>query len=124
MKILEGVNAEQAKACPLKNRHTIWENVEHIVFWVNAVIKALQGKAMPDLQTVQDWPDTGETEEGWKDSVNKLKNRINILVEETSKFDEERLDSTVPGVKYDYRKMLHGVIHHNLYHAGQIALLK
>ena len=38
--------------------------------------------------------------------------------------DPERLDERVRGKPYSVYFMLHGVIQHNLYHAGQIALLK
>jgi hypothetical protein len=37
---------------------------------------------------------------------------------------DERLDDTVSGKGYSIYVMLHGVIQHDLYHAGQIALLK
>ncbi len=124
MNVLEGVNVEQANNRPLKGRHTIWENVEHIIFWITPIIEALKGKAMPDLQTVKDWPDTGETEEEWFETIHKLRNTINNLTEKVSKLEPNQLDSTVPGAQYNYRKMLHGVVHHNLYHAGQIAILK
>jgi uncharacterized damage-inducible protein DinB len=34
------------------------------------------------------------------------------------------LEAIVPGTQYSNYVLLHGVIQHNLYHAGQIALLK
>jgi hypothetical protein len=37
---------------------------------------------------------------------------------------EARLREIVPGKKYDIAFMLHGVAQHELYHAGQIAILK
>jgi hypothetical protein len=37
---------------------------------------------------------------------------------------ESRLRERVPGKKYDFYFMLHGVAQHELYHAGQIAILK
>jgi hypothetical protein len=124
MKTLEGVDLEQANMRPLVGRHTIWENLEHIIFWIDPVIEALKGELMPDLQTVKDWPETGETKEEWMKTIQKLRNRINMLTGEVLKLDPKQLDSTVPGAQYKYRKMLHGVVHHNLYHAGQIAILK
>ena len=37
---------------------------------------------------------------------------------------EPRLRDQVPGKDYDFYFMLHGVVQHELYHAGQIAILK
>ena len=39
-------------------------------------------------------------------------------------FDPRRLDDTVQGKNYSFYVMAHGVVQHDLYHAGQIALLK
>jgi len=44
-----------------------------------------------------------------------------------SEFSGARLAEQVPGnqgAHYTYYYMLHGVVQHELYHAGQIALLK
>ena len=49
------------------------------------------------------------------------------LVRAVSQFPEARLSDRVPGKQgahYKFYYMLHGVVQHELYHAGQIALLK
>jgi len=38
--------------------------------------------------------------------------------------DGARLEEITPGTSYSNYVLLHGVIQHDLYHAGQIALLK
>jgi uncharacterized damage-inducible protein DinB len=38
--------------------------------------------------------------------------------------DEQLAELTGEGGKYNFYFLLHGVVQHNLYHAGQIALLK
>ncbi len=40
------------------------------------------------------------------------------------KLPHAKLSETVPGREYSVYCLLHGVVQHNLYHAGQIALLK
>src|ERR1035437_3500929 len=44
--ILEGVNAAQAAAHPIKNAHSIWELVLHIAAWDGAVLHRLGGAAV------------------------------------------------------------------------------
>jgi hypothetical protein len=46
------------------------------------------------------------------------------LLEAVSSFSESRLDETVPGASYSFYNMLHGLVQHDLYHAGQIAIMK
>ncbi len=38
--------------------------------------------------------------------------------------DDKFLDTIVPGRNYSYYTLLHGIVNHDLYHAGQIALIK
>jgi hypothetical protein len=47
-----------------------------------------------------------------------------VLVKAVSTLPEARLRERVPGKRYDFYFMLHGVAQHALYHAGQIAILK
>ena len=49
------------------------------------------------------------------------------LIAAVAAFPDSRLDEMVPGKEgshYTFYYMLHGVVQHELYHAGQIALLK
>jgi hypothetical protein len=46
------------------------------------------------------------------------------LVKTVAALPKSRLLDQVPGKKYDFYHMLHGIAQHELYHAGQIAILK
>ncbi len=39
-------------------------------------------------------------------------------------FSEDDLEKTVPGREFPWFIVLHGIVHHSLYHSGQIAMLK
>ena len=124
MKTLEGVDLEQASARPLGERHTIWELVDHTTFWLEAILDALKDKAMPDPAMEENWPRMGSTEEHWSQSLRRLEAAVNMVLDELASWSNEDLERTVPGKDYNFRQMLHGTVHHNLYHAGQIAILK
>ena len=47
-----------------------------------------------------------------------------LITELEKRQEDEFLDEIVPGRAYDYYTMLHGIIQHDLYHCGQIAILK
>jgi uncharacterized damage-inducible protein DinB len=129
LEILEGVAAAQAAARPMKHAHTIWELVLHITAWDSAVRRRLAGESV-DLSDEQNFPSVMDPSEGaWRRAVENAKRVHAELVEAVAAFPDQRLSEKVPGKAgepdwYDYYYMLHGVLQHELYHAGQIALLK
>jgi uncharacterized damage-inducible protein DinB len=129
LEILEGVTAAQAAARPVKHAHTIWELVLHITAWDGAVRSRLAGAAV-DLSDEQNFPSVMDaSENAWRRTVEQARKVHNELIEAVKAFPDERLEEKVPGKKnepdwYNFYYMLHGVAQHELYHAGQIALLK
>jgi uncharacterized damage-inducible protein DinB len=127
MEILDGVTAEQAAARPIPHAHTIWELVLHIAAWDGAVRRRLGGEAVA-LSDEQNFPpvrDTGEST--WRKTLERVRQVHDELVRAVSESPDTRLAEQVPGKEgahYNFYYMLHGVVQHELYHAGQIALLK
>ncbi|HYG99857.1 MAG TPA: DinB family protein [Terriglobales bacterium] len=124
LEVLSGVTAAQAITRPLENAHSIWEVVLHIRAWEDAVLRRIRGEVV-ELEGPEDWPaviDSGD--EAWDDTVRSLKLSNAKLYNGILGMKNERLEETVPGEPYDFYYMLHGVVQHNLYHAGQIAVLK
>src|SRR5690349_13742533 len=72
-KILDRVTADQAKARPIHNAHTIWELVVHVEVWVKFCLGAVQGTPIPSWSTMpkeDDWPPVPDTsDEAWKQAV-------------------------------------------------------
>jgi uncharacterized damage-inducible protein DinB len=129
LEILDGVTAAQAAARPVKHAHTIWELVLHITAWDGAVRRRLAGAAV-DLSDEQNFPSVMDpSENAWRRTIEQARKVHNELIEAVKAFPDERLAEKVPGKKsepdwYNFYYMLHGVAQHELYHAGQIALLK
>ena len=124
LEALAGVNAKIAAARPIPAAHSIWEIVEHVRAWEDAIRHRLNGRAL-QLSPEQDWPaisDFGDA--AWTKSIDTLKQHHSDLCDAISAAPEHRLLATVPGKEYDFYHMLHGAVQHALYHAGQIALLK
>jgi hypothetical protein len=64
------------------------------------------------------------SEVAWRKAVAHARRTHDALVKTVAALPEARLRERVPGKKYDFYLMLHGVAQHELYHAGQIAILK
>jgi hypothetical protein len=123
LKTLDGVDLKQAKSRPMPDRHTIWELVDHTAFWLEVSTEAAKGNYQePDLEG--NWPKMGETEDDWNRSLNRLEIAINSLQNALAPLTNNDMKKIIPCTDYNLRQMLHGALHHNLYHAGQIAILK
>ncbi len=124
LEVLEGLNARAAASKPVSGAHSIWELVLHIAAWDGAIRRRMEGQAL-QLSPEQDFPpvkDTGDA--AWRAALEQLKQRHAELIQGVLSMPDHRLTSQVPGKDYDFYHMLHGAAQHELYHAGQIALLK
>jgi uncharacterized damage-inducible protein DinB len=126
---LEGVTAFQAVQKPVNNAHSIWELVLHLITWTNVARRRLQGELF-EVSEAEDWPAVGETNESaWQNALANLKQANNDLLaalEAAAKTanSDARLNDIAPGKDHTIYVLLHGTAQHNLYHAGQISLLK
>jgi uncharacterized damage-inducible protein DinB len=125
--ILNGVTAARAAARPIAGAHSIWELVLHIAAWDGAVLRRMGGVAV-ELSDAENFPRvTDASEAAWRKALAKVRRVHEELVVAVAALPDSRLDEMVPGkdgAHYTFYYMLHGVAQHELYHAGQIALLK
>lgn len=119
--LLNDVDATIAASHPAPGAHSIWELTEHITFWLNVVRRRLAGEVVNDDD---DWRPVGETSpERWHDTIAALEGSHKRLLAAVRVLSDADLDHEVPAMGYTRYVMIHGVVQHNLYHAGQIALL-
>jgi uncharacterized damage-inducible protein DinB len=127
LEILEGVTPAQAAARPVANAHTIWELVLHIAAWDGAVLRRLGGTAVELLDEENFPPVTDTGLAAWHKALADLRLSHEDLIAAVAALPDYRLDEPVPGKEgahYNFYYMLQGVVQHELYHAGQIAVLK
>lgn len=125
LELLADVDAETAAARPIADVHSIWELLLHIAVWDNAGMVRLTGKrwqptGLHNFPTVPAKP----TEAAWRKAIAATKRTHGKLIKTVAGLPESRLRDRVPGKRYDFYHMLHGIAQHELYHAGQIAILK
>jgi uncharacterized damage-inducible protein DinB len=124
IEILEGVTARQAVTHPLAGGHSIWELALHIVAWMRAGLRRLNGDRA-QLTEAENFPavtDSGESAwEAVRESVRQAHEELRSAI---LLLDYSRLDQPIIEGMSSIYVTLHGVIQHSLYHAGQIAILK
>ncbi len=119
--LLNGVTSEQAVAKPVSGAHNIFELVLHITAWVREALAVVEGKKYETLKGELDWPPVTGT---WQAALDDLESTTKALVAAIRAMPDEKLNEPAGGAEYNYYFLLHGLTQHNLYHAGQIALLK
>jgi uncharacterized damage-inducible protein DinB len=124
LELLEDVDAATASARPLTDVHSIWELVLHVAVWDDAALRRLDGKKWQPIGLANFPPVRKPTEAAWRKAVLATKRTHDRLVKTVAALPDSRLGDRVPGKRYDFYHMLHGVAQHELYHAGQIAILK
>ncbi|HEY5883871.1 MAG TPA: DinB family protein [Pyrinomonadaceae bacterium] len=124
MEVLHDVTAEQATIRVFPAAHTIWELALHIGAWEGACLTRLQG-GRAELTDAEDWPAvTHISDDAWRDCKSKLQEGNQKLRNALGTVDEQKLDEPIlPGLPSIYITV-QGVVQHDLYHAGQIAILK
>ena len=116
--------AEQAASRPVTNAHSIWELVLHISAWERACLRRLHGDRA-QLTDEEDWPPISNTsQQAWEETKLTLRLGNDELRKAIAKLEDSMLDLPVMKDMSSFYVTLHGIIQHDLYHAGQIAILK
>ncbi|MGA3292887.1 MAG: DinB family protein [Candidatus Acidiferrales bacterium] len=124
MQLLDGVSAENASKHAVSGAHSIWELVHHIGSWNTIVKQRLEGETV-EITTERDWPPVWEVNEvAWKRALESLTDSRARLRKVAAGLKDSQLPENPPGSTVSRYTVLHGIIQHDLYHAGQIAILK
>jgi len=124
LEILADVDAAAAAARPIANVHSIWELVLHIAVWDRSGLVRLGGEGYQPSGDDNFPPVAKTSEAAWRKAVTDVKKTHEKLVRTVNALPDARLWDRVPGKRYDFYHLLHGIAQHELYHAGQIAVLK
>ena len=121
---LAGVTPESAFAHPIAGAHSIWELTLHLAGTYRLVLRRLGGEDA-QLTPAEDWPPVpAPTAEHWNDAARALADLNQEVRAAVLRFDPARLDEPLTPAPYTAYTQFIGITQHDLYHAGQIALLK
>ncbi|HEX9750992.1 MAG TPA: DinB family protein [candidate division Zixibacteria bacterium] len=122
--VLEGIAPKQAAAAPITNGHSVWEIVLHMRTWIDVVHERIAG-ATVDVPDDRDWPAVSAVNaSSWTRAQEELSIAHRALLDHVMSMTDMQLDQIPAGSKSTIYVQLHGAIQHNLYHAGQIAILR
>ena len=122
---LRGITAEEAAWRPGRGRHNIREIAVHAAYWKYAVRRRLLGEKRGSFALKgSNWferPST-LTEGGWKNDLTLLSAEHRRLREAIITLPLSKLGRT--SGSYTTTALIYGIANHDIYHAGQIQLLK
>ena len=123
--LLRGISAEQAAARRIPSAHSIWELVLHIAAWDRAVCERILSGKDTTLPPEKSFPPVVDTSAGaWKKALKTLDQGNKELLAAIQGFKDANLDRKLGNRDYSFYITMHGAVQHDLYHAGQIAILK
>jgi uncharacterized damage-inducible protein DinB len=124
---LRGVSAEQAAWRPGSGRHNIWEVAVHAAYWKYAVRRRLTGEKRGSFPLKgSNWFQRPESvsDKAWQDDLRLLAEQHKQLREVVAGLDPKLLFEKAHGSKVTNARTIYGIAAHDIYHAGQIQLLK
>lgn len=112
---------------PRPDRHNIWEIVVHAAYWKYAVWRRLTGRPRGSFPLDgSNWfrrPQSGGEGE-WRKDLALLHDTHRSLRESITRLSAAELSRTLKGSAVNRSFLISGAAAHDLYHAGQIQLLK
>ena len=105
--------------------HNIAELVHHIYAWRKYAIEHLEGNAAFEVADELNFVKyEAVSTEDWIHLRKQLSDSQETLLTHLQKLSDEDLAKMVPRRKFDFEVLLNGVIHHDVYHLGQLVMLK
>lgn len=124
---IRGLTVRETLWRPGPRRHNIWELVLHTAYWKYAVRRRLTGAAGGRFpRPGSNWPalPAGQTPAAWRRDVALLKTMHRDLRDTVAGLPLAQLRVKGGRKRWTHSEMIHGVAMHDLYHAGQIQLIK
>jgi uncharacterized damage-inducible protein DinB len=123
---LRGVSAAQARWVPARRRHSIWELALHIAYWDYAVRRRLDpGSARDFPRSPANWPALPERpdDRAWALDRALLAREHDSLVRVVRRVQQSSWNRRLTG-RWTTGETVVGIAAHEVYHTGQIQLLK
>ena len=124
---IRGVGVAGALWRPGRRRHNIWEIVLHAAYWKSIVRRRLLRD--PELtfpRKGSNWFDLPAPADAraWKRDVALLQEQHHLLRRAIARFPAARLEARAWRSTWTNEATIYGIASHDLYHAGQVQLLK
>ena len=108
------------------DQHSVLDLIWHMITWREFTIKSFRNddEKEPQYFETNDWRKLDHNDKSLLEKgLQRLDKTQLELIEALQNQMDSRLDEIVPGKKYNFRNLLYGIVHHDIYHVGQIAYI-
>jgi uncharacterized damage-inducible protein DinB len=122
---LRGIDVRVASWRPGPGRHNIWELALHAAYWKYAVRRRLTGEKRGAFgEKGSDWFVRPAAGESWEHDLAHLVREHRLLRDEVAKLRDQDLPRRIGTSRWTRAAMVRGIAAHDLYHTGQIQVIK
>ncbi|WP_350285728.1 DinB family protein [uncultured Croceitalea sp.] len=114
---------------PIKNLHSIAEIISHLTLWrTEAILKIRTGEGSKTDDCEENWlPNERLKTKGWTQIKSEYDNSLSELIALLKDKDDGFLDTYYYDTdfkgQYTYSFLMNGMLHHDLYHLGQLGII-
>ena len=120
---LEKLSDDDAFRRPVPQIHSVAEHVSHMLEWRKECILRYRGSKTELMDSPDDWKAEIELQAiGWNTLRNALYASKADLIDLIEGKDDNYLDTRFLDTDYNFKYLIEGIIHHDLYHLGQIGI--
>lgn len=118
---IEGLAATEAFTRPLQQVHSVAEHISHLLEWRKECMIRFNGLRTDLMNSPDDWKDNTElSKNGWIQLKNAFYDSQSDLIHLIESQDDSFLETPFLDTDYNFHYLFEGIIHHDLYHLGQI----
>jgi len=122
-KKIDKISEKQAFTRPIAEIHSVAELVSHILVWRSESIKELKGKKKNlTIDSPENWQTNDQLKiMGWEKLKTALyESQMELIELIKDKIDDYLENEYMDG--YSFKYLIEGLVHHDLYHLGQIGI--
>ncbi|MBD3582719.1 DinB family protein [Flavobacterium selenitireducens] len=123
MPTLRGISAEKAAEKPSSVVNSIWEVVYHVRMWRDVVLNRVNGEFDPTPEHNYFLEISDTSAEAWKKLLSELEQTQVDWLNFLEKVSPEKLSEKYLDSGYTVYDFIFGIMQHDAYHLGQLALL-
>ena len=123
LELLKEVDPETVNDIPPGQTHSIGQIVMHMIAWKQYLIEKGAGNSTfkIEMDSAEDWLDPEQAVQ-WPELLGNLKATHASFMNLLRANDDEWLSSKVPLTDFSFGEIVQGIIHHDIYHLGQLAV--
>ena len=111
---------------PNGSSHSMIELLFHMITWSAYTLSIIKNEDPKKAKSIEalDWPTIDPSVHTWEKGIEQFKSTNQKIIDLLNTKNDGFLEQSLQDKNYSFRFLLNGLIHHHIYHAGQIAYIK